>query len=232
MRAQSIITGPTQGARLLFWIVTAAGLAVIYAPALYLLLASLNPGRQLGLVAPNAFSFVWYAALVDDRQLMAAFEESALIGFVTALVATPLGLSAALAYREMRWLREAFLLVVLLAMFIPGAIQGLGLSTLLRAVAVKPSWLSVAAGHLVWVLPFAFTVSLVGLSTVKPVMIAAARDLGASAWRAFIDVTFPLVRGSLISSSCFRSCFLSMNSPAPTIWSVGRTRCRSISSAR
>lgn len=211
----------SQGAAPLFWVATALGLLIIYAPALYLLLASLNPGEQLGLVPPRDFSLVWYEALLDDRRLLAALRESAWIGAATALVAAPLGLMAAMSYRQMRRARDGFLLAVLLAMFIPGSILGLGLSALLKAVAIKPSWLTVVAAHLVWTLPFTFTVSLVGLAAIKPVTISAARDLGAGPLRAFVDVTLPLMRGSLISSFLF-AFLLSLNEFARAYYLVGR----------
>jgi ABC-type spermidine/putrescine transport system permease subunit II len=221
MNAQTAIGGRSQGAAPLFWAVTALGLLIIYAPAIYLLLASLNPGQQLGLVPPRAFSLVWYEALLDDRRLLAALRESAWIGGATALVAAPLGLMAAMAYRELRRGRDGFLLAVLLAMFIPGSIQGLGLSALMKALSIKPSWLTVVAAHLVWTLPFAFTVSLVGLAAIKPVTVAAARDLGAGPFRAFVDVTLPLMRGSLISSFLF-AFLLSLNEFARAYYLVGR----------
>ena len=52
-------------------------------------------------------------------------------------------------------------------------------------------------------------------------MIAAARDLGASAWRAFRDVTFPLMRGGVVSSFLF-SFLLSFNEYARAYFLVGR----------
>ena len=221
MSEAAAIGGRTQGAGPLFWAVSWLGLAIIYAPALYLLLASLNPGEQLGLVSPSAFSLVWYEALLHDRRLLAALQESAWIGGATALVAAPLGLMAAMSYRQMRRWRDAFLLAVLLAMFIPGSIEGLGLSALLKATSIKSSWLTVVAGHLVWTLPFTFTVSLVGLAAIKPVTIAAARDLGAGPFRAFVDVTLPLMRNSLIASLLF-AFLLSLNEFARAYYLVGR----------
>jgi ABC-type spermidine/putrescine transport system permease subunit II len=52
-------------------------------------------------------------------------------------------------------------------------------------------------------------------------MIAAARDLGAGPWRAFADVTLPLVRGSLVSSFVF-SFLLSLNEYSRAYFLVGR----------
>ena len=221
MTLEPIITSRTSGGGPSFAAITVLCLAIIYAPALYLLLASLNPGEQLGLVAPSHYSLTWYAALLDDHRLFGALEESAIVGFATAVLATPIGLSAALSYRAMTRTRNLFFLFILSAMFVPGTIEGLGLSVVLKLVRVSPSWFTVTIGHLLWALPFAVTVSLIGLSAVKTNTIAAARDLGAGPFRAFIDVTLPLMRGSLISSFIF-AFLLSLNEHARAYYLIGR----------
>ena len=221
MTADSIVTGRTSGARLLFMTVMGLSLAIMYAPALYLLLASLNPDEQLGLVAPNRSSLTWYVALLDDQRLFRALKESAVVALATAALATPIGLAAALAYRAMTRMRSIFLLVILSTMLVPGTIEGLGLSIILRLVRVSPSWVTVTLGHLLWTLPFAIMVSLIGLSAVRPSTIAAARDLGAGPMRAFVDVTLPLIRGNLVSSFVF-AFLLSLNEYARAYYLVGR----------
>jgi len=221
MSVDAIIAGRTSGARLLFCGIAALCLAIMYAPVLYLLLASLNPEPQLGLVAPSRFSLTWYLALLQDRRLAAALAESALVALATAVLATPIGLSAALAYRAMTRLRGPFLLAVVSAVLVPGTIQGLGLSAVLKAVGLGPSWITITIGHLLWTLPFTTVVSLIGLAAVKPSAIAAARDLGASATRAFLDITLPLLRANLISSFLF-AFLLSLNEHARAYYLVGR----------
>src|ERR1700720_1994720 len=131
MTLQTIVGDRTNGGRPLFSIITVLCLMIMYAPALYLLLASLNPDEQLGLVAPGRYSLTWYAALLDDRRLFGALEQSLLVGLATAVLATPIGLCAALAYRAMTRMRGIFLLIVLSAVFVPGTIEGLGLSVIL-----------------------------------------------------------------------------------------------------
>ena len=81
--------------------------------------------------------------------------------------------------------------------------------------------MTIVAGHLVWTPPFTFTVSLVGLAAIKPVTIAAARDLGAGPFRAFVDVTLPLIRNTLIASLLF-AFLLSLNEFARAYYLVGR----------
>jgi spermidine/putrescine transport system permease protein len=210
-----------RSARLLLSTIVILGLVLIYAPAVYLLLASLNPGMQLGLVPPDRFSLVWYRELLLDHRLTSALTESIVVGLATASVATPVGLTAALAFRGMGVRRGLFFLFVLFAMFVPGTIHGLSLSVVFKLVALKLSWITVAIGHVPWALPFAFTVSLVSLAVVRPNMIAAARDLGANYWQAFRDVTLPLVRAGVASSFVF--CFLlSFNEYARAYYLVGR----------
>jgi spermidine/putrescine transport system permease protein len=221
MNLQPIVGGRTNGARPLFAIVTALCLVVMYAPALYLLLASLNPDEQLGLVAPTRYSLTWYIALLEDSRLSRALKESAVVAFATAALAAPIGLAAALAYRAMIRMRGIFLLVILSAALVPGTIEGLGLSVILKLVGVSPSWVTVTLGHLLWTLPFAIMVSLIGLAAVRPSTIAAARDLGAGPMRAFVEVTLPLLRGTLVSSFVF-ALLLSLNEYARAYYLVGR----------
>jgi spermidine/putrescine transport system permease protein len=216
-----IVGNRTNGGRPLFSMITVLCLMIMYAPALYLLLASLNPDEQLGLVAPTRYSLTWYVALLDDHRLFRALKESAVVALATAALATPIGLAAALAYRAMTRMRSIFLLVILSTMLVPGTIEGLGLSVILRLVGLSPSWVTVALGHLLWTLPFAIVVSLIGLSALRPSTVAAARDLGAGPMRAFLDVTLPLIRGNLVSSFVF-AFLLSLNEYARAYYLVGR----------
>ena len=221
MTLHPIIGDRTNGGRPLFAVITALCLTIMYAPTLYLLLASLNPDEQLGLVAPTRYSLTWYVALLDDHRLFMALEESAVVALATAALATPIGLAAALAYRAMTRMRSIFLLVILSTMLVPGTIEGLGLSAVLKFVHLSSSWITVTLGHLLWTLPFAIMVSLIGLLAVRPSTIGAARDLGAGPIRAFVDVTLPLMRGSLVSSFVF-AFLLSLNEYARAYYLVGR----------
>src|SRR5580704_12025476 len=140
MTPYPIVGNRTNGGRPLFSIITVLCLMIMYAPAVYLLLASLNPDEQLRLVAPTRYSLTWYVALLDDHRLFRALKESAVVALATAALATPIGLAAALAYRVMTRMQSIFLLVILSTTLVPGTIEGLGLSAILRLVHVSPSW--------------------------------------------------------------------------------------------
>ena len=84
-----------------------------------------------------------------------------IVGLATAVIATPIGLSSALAFRAMTRYAKHILPLHPIRDVHPRDDKGLGLSVIFKVVRVKPSWLTVTIGHLLWALPFAFTVSLV-----------------------------------------------------------------------
>lgn len=207
--------------RLGIWLTTALALAVIYLPPLYLVGVSFNPALQPALPAISDVSLAWYIALAKERNLLAALRESFLIASVTGIVATLLAFFSALAYMELGKWRSRWFIFVLLPMFIPGIIQGLALSVILGRIGIKPFWGTVAAGHLLWALPFAFTVILTSLSAVRRSYLLAATDLGASWWRQVADIILPLIRPGLIAALIF-SFLLSLNEFNRAYYLVGR----------
>ncbi|TIX87767.1 ABC transporter permease [Rhizobium sp. P44RR-XXIV] len=207
--------------RIIIWTLTIAGLAVIYAPPLYLLGVSFNPSLQPGLPHFSDLTLQWYVALGGESALIAALGQSLIIALATAVIATVLSLGAALAYRELHRGRGIWFLTVLLPMFVPGVIQGLALSTVISRVGLKASALTVIAGHLLWAMPFAFIVILTSFAAVKRTYLMAADDLGASRFRQFRDITLPLIRPGLVSAFIF-SFLLSLNEFTRAFYLAGR----------
>jgi spermidine/putrescine transport system permease protein len=207
--------------RALLWGLALAGLLVIYAPPFYLMAISLNPALQPALPRVQDISLTWYAALLNERGLLLALRESALIAAVTAVLATALSLLACLGYLELRRGRSVWFLSVILPMFVPGVIQGLALSVIFTRTGIKPGMMTVIAGHLLWAMPFAFIVLLTSFSAVRRSYLMAAADLGAGRWRQFVDVILPLIRPGLISAGLF-AFLLSLNEFTRAFYLVGR----------
>lgn len=207
--------------RLFIWLVTLAGLVVIYMPPLYLVAVSFNPALQPGLPTLSDISLTWYAALLKEKALISALAELLLVAAVTAVIATVLALASALAYMDFgRW-RSRWFMLVILPMFVPGIIQGLSLSVIFTRVGIKPFWGTVVASHLLWALPFAFTVILTSLAAVRRSYLLAAGDLGASWWRQLVDITLPLIRPGLVGAFIF-AFLLSLNEFSRAFYLVGR----------
>lgn len=209
------------GNRIVLWVIAVLGLLVIYAPPLYLLAISFNPALQPGLPSLSALSLDWYMALPREKALIGALQQSFMIAFVTAVLATFLSLLAALGYVELRLGRTTWFLAVLLPMFVPGVVQGLALSAVFTRLGVKASMITVMSGHLLWAMPFAFIVILTSFAAVRQNVLLAAADLGASRWRQFVDITLPLIRPGLVSAFIF-SFLLSLNEFTRAFYLAGR----------
>jgi spermidine/putrescine transport system permease protein len=209
------------GTRLTIWTLTGLALIVVYLPPIYLVGVSFNPALQPALPDLSQISLKWYAALLHEGRLFAALRESLLIASTVTLVATLTALAAALAYLELGKLRNAWFLVMILPMFVPGIIQGLALSVLLNRWQVTPFWGTVALGHILWALPFSFTVILTSMVSVKRSYLMAAADLGASWGQRLTQIILPLITPGLIGSVIF-AFLLSFNEFARSSYLVGR----------
>lgn len=208
-------------ARGLIWLLTALAVLVVYLPPLYLVGISFNPELQPGLPAIGDISLKWYAELANERGLLAAFGESLLIAAVATVVSVLGALAAALAYLELGRLRNAWFLLVILPMFVPGIIQGLALSVILNRWQVVPFWGTVALGHMLWTLPFAFIVILTSMVSIRQSYLLAAADLGATWYRRVVDIVLPLIVPGLVGAVIF-SFLLSLNEFARSSYLVGR----------
>lgn len=179
-----------------------AVLLFVYVPPTYMLMISFNPGLLPHLPNLAHLSLTWYGQLFTEDRMIAAFKASVLTGVGTAVLTTLLAVLASLAY--LRSLNKSVLFnAVIFPMFVPGVIQGLSLAVVFKLLRVTPSLMTVAAGHILWALPFAFIVILTNLSALRGSLIEAAQDLGASGWQTFRDIIFPLVSPGITSAALF-----------------------------
>jgi spermidine/putrescine transport system permease protein len=83
---------------------------------------------------------------------------------------------------------------------VPYIVLAVGLVVVLHSFGVSTSLAAVLAGHVVISLPYSVLVILPRLRTLDEAIVEAARDLGASDFKAFLLVTLPLLAPALLSS--------------------------------
>ena len=87
---------------------------------------------------------------------------------------------------------------------VPGILLSLGLATLLKQFGIPPAWWSTALGvHVVWTLPFGFLVMMAVFNRFDGSLEEAARDMGASEWTVFKEVTLPLITPGIVAAGLF-----------------------------
>ncbi len=182
-----------------------AGFLFLYLPIIALVIFSFNdstiPNRWAG------FTLKWYAALADDREMIAGLWLSLRIAFFTACASVVLGTLAAFALVKYKRFsgRTLFNGIVSAPLVMPEVI--IGLSLLLMLVSVQRAlgfpergMLTIWLGHLLLGMAYATVVVQARLQDLNPQLEEAALDLGARPWQVFALVTLPMIAQSLLSA--------------------------------
>ena len=201
-------------------------IGLIYFPLFWLALMSISDSPLSGI--PYPLSLENYVALFEERGWVEPFLASIVVGLIVAIVcavvATFVGRAIPLLRRPGR-----VVLVALLPLFVPGMSMGAALFILLRSfLGLKLGFWSILIGHVVWALPFSLLIVLVLTTRFDHRLVEAAADLGASKWRIFWDIEFPILRPAIIGAGLFgflisfnemlRSIFLRGTETTMPIW--------------
>jgi spermidine/putrescine transport system permease protein len=93
--------------------------------------------------------------------------------------------------------------VACLPAVIPGVISAIALRIFIRLIGVEPGFGAIVFGHTVHNVPFVMLVVMARLSALPQSQVEAARDLGADPFMAFLRVTLPWLKPSLIGAAVF-----------------------------
>ena len=181
------------------------GFVFLYLPIAALVLYSFNDSP-----IPNAwagFTLKWYAALLQDREILQGLWLSLRIAFFTACASVVLGTLAAFALVKYRRFfgRTLFSGMVNAPLVMPEVIVGLSLLLMLVSLQrvlgfPERGMLTIWLGHLLLGMAYATVVIQARLQDMNPQLEEAAMDLGARPWQVFTLVTLPLITQSLLSA--------------------------------
>jgi ABC-type spermidine/putrescine transport system permease subunit II len=184
------------------WLYAAStlGLLFLYLPIVMVILFSFSV-EETTRFPIRGLTLDWYARALRTPNLMAATRNSVLVAAGTAALSAVLGTPAALALTRYRVrLARPLTSLFVLPITLPVLIVAVALLLLFAAARVELSLLTVVIAHTVYLLPFTFLVVRARLQDMDRFIEEAARDLGASGWRAFWEITFPLIRASIVGS--------------------------------
>jgi putrescine transport system permease protein len=169
------------------------GFAFLYLPILLLVIYSFNESRLV--TVWGGFSTKWYAALLQNEQLLDAAWVTVRLAFLSATIATVLGTLAAITLvRRGRFVgRTLFSGMVFAPLVMPEVITGLSLLLLFVAVDFDRGFWTVTLAHITFSMCFVAVVVQSRLMTFDMSLEEAALDLGAPPFRAFMLVTLPVI---------------------------------------
>ena len=183
----------------------AFGYAFLYVPIASVIVYSFNDSRIANVW--GGFSLRWYAALLQDDQVLSAAWLSLRIAVVSATLATVLGMLIALALIRLGRFRGRTLLggMVAAPLVMPEVITGISLLFLFVTLQQWVGWpagrgaMTITIAHVTFSVAYVTVVVRSRLTGMNQDLEEAALDLGATPLRAFWDVTLPAMLPGLIA---------------------------------
>ncbi len=169
----------------------------LYAPILVLIVLSFNSSRSR--VKWGGFTFDWYVRLFSNRQISEALTTTLLLAFVSALIATIIGVLSALGIHAMRQ-RNYQLVMAFTHIPMVNADIVTGIALMLWFVHFIPlGFGSVLLAHVTFNIPYVILSVMPKIRQMNVSLYEAARDLGANAVYGFFKVIFPQLTNGIVS---------------------------------
>ena len=177
-----------------------AYLIFLYAPIALLPLFAFNDSRVIAFPLAG-FTTNWFSEMWADAQLFKAFRNSLIIAVSSSLLATTLGIFAALASTRYKFPGKAGVLgLIMLPLVLPEMIISMALLVVLIAIGVPLSIFTIILGHVLICTPFSVAILTSAFQSLDRSLEEAAYDLGESAASTFRLIILPLVMPGVISS--------------------------------
>jgi len=190
----------------------------MFAPIAVVLLLAFN-SSQFGGFPIEGFSLQWFRKLLENEAIVRAFKTSMLLGLLTSLIATTLGILASLALVRYRFRGKDWITTVLiLPVLVPETVLAVGLLIFLRWLSMPRSFALLLLGHTIIALPFVVLVVQARLVGIKRQYEEAARSLGANPLQAFFQITLPLLMPAVFAGALFAFTISFDNITATIFW--------------
>ena len=173
-------------------------LALMYLPILLVIVYSFNESKISSVWA--GFSLRWYRELFADRSMFEALRNSLVLGALSSLCAAVIGTLGAVGMARIRWYgKGAVEYVSTLPIMIPEIILGMVFLVFFSLLGLPFGMTTLVIAHTSFSIPYVYMLVKARLVGLDKSCVEAARDLGAGEFRAFWDVTLPLVLPAVLS---------------------------------
>lgn len=175
----------------------------MFLPVAVVVLLSFN-ASQFGSFPMTGFSFRWFAELAQNEAILRAFRTSMILGALTALFSTTLGVLASLALVRYNVPGRNMITTMLIApILVPEVVLAVALLLFLNFLGLPKSFPLLLAGHVIFTLPFVILVVQARLVSIKRDIEEAALSLGASPRQTFFEITLPLMMPAVLAGGLF-----------------------------
>jgi spermidine/putrescine transport system permease protein len=148
----------------------------------------------------GGLSLRWYGELFRDRTLFGALLYSVALGILSSLFAAIIGVLAAAGMTRSKIPgAKGIEFLAMLPIITPEIIMGMVLLTFFAFLSLPFGLLTLVIAHTSMCIPYVFLLVKARLGGLDKSLLEAAKVLGAGEWRAFYDITLPLVMPAIVS---------------------------------
>ncbi|TPM34328.1 ABC transporter permease [Mesorhizobium sp. B2-3-3] len=190
----------------------------MFAPIVATVVLSFN-ASMFGGFPMTGFSLQWYAKLMTNEAVLAAFRTSLWIALVTAAVTTAIGVVTAFALVRFEFAgKQALSTLVILPALVPETILGVGLLVLIKAIDQPRTMLLLVLGHILLAVPYVVLITQARMVGIRRVYEEAALSLGASRLSSFREITLPLLIPAVVGGALLAFTISFDNTSASLFW--------------
>lgn len=191
-------------ASVLFVLLFGTAVLFLVIPLLVSVVLSFDGREYIGPFPPPSLSLRWYEALWENTAYLDGLWVSLQIGLLATGISVVAGGMAAVFLDRFRFPgRDALETLFLSPKFVPTVVVGFSILALTATLGVRDGWWRLLFGHIIITLPFTLRATLAALVGIRRSLVEAAMILGASEWRAYLDVVVPLARTGILSGALF-----------------------------
>jgi spermidine/putrescine transport system permease protein len=186
---------------LLHRVIGAVFVAVLLSPLVLVVLFAFS-AKAVSNFPITGWSLRWWREMLDFGPFPTALSNSLIIGVSVGLLAALVGTMAALGLACLPARRAQIVMAALaLPLMLPPLLVAVMLLVWYLFLKLQLGLGTVVLSHLLFTLPFVVIVVYARLSSFDFRIVEAARDLGASPLRAFLDITLPVIRPMVIGAA-------------------------------
>ncbi len=179
--------------------------AFLYLPIVIIVALSFNQSR-FG-VRFTGFTFDWYIRLFNNERILEYLTNTLIVAVVSTVVSTILGtlLAIGLVRFQFRW-QEALRYLLYVPVVVPDVVMGISLLLLFDVVRDAIGWprlslFTIILAHISFQIAYVTLVVRARLMLLDPALEEAAKDLGATPWQTFREVTLPLIMPGVMAGA-------------------------------
>lgn len=179
--------------------------AFLYLPILVIVALSFNKSR-FG-VRFTGFTFDWYIRLFSNERILEYLTNTLIVAVVSTAFSTILGtlLAVGLVRYQFR-LQSALRYLLYVPVVVPDVVMGISLLLLFDVVRDAIGWprlslFTIILAHISFQIAYVTLVVRARLMLLDPTLEEAAKDLGATPWLTFREVTLPLIMPGVVSGA-------------------------------